>query len=81
MNTTDCGIPLGCTTKDILNVAQVEDRATAHANESSLLALSQVVESKQKKKANLTKMLAIPGLIDEHKTHIMEDIVKLMDIV
>ncbi len=80
--TSDCGIPLGCTNnKDILNVAQVEDRATSRAYESSLLALSQVIESKQKRMANLTKMLAIPGLIDEHKTHIMEDIMKLMDII
>jgi hypothetical protein len=81
LNTADHGIPLGCTKKDVLNVAQCEDRASARAYESSLLALAQVIESKQKRMANLTKMLAIPGLIDEHKTHIMEDIMKLMDVI
>ncbi len=72
---------MGCTKKDILNVAQCEDRATAQAYESSLLALAQVIESKQKRMANLRKMLAIPGLIDEHKTRIIDDIMKLMDLI
>ena len=81
LNTADRGIPLGCTKKDVLNVAQCEDRAAARANESSLLALAQVIESKQKRMANLTKILAITGLIDEHKTRIMEDIMKLMDVI
>ena len=53
----------------------------ARAHESSLLALSQVIESKQKRMANLTKMLKIPGLIEEHKTRIMGDIMKLMEII
>ena len=81
MNTAYHGHPLGCTKKDVLNVARCEGRLNAWAYESSLLALAQVIESKQKRMANLTKMLAIPGLIDEHKTHIMEDIMKLMDII
>ena len=67
MNTVDWGVPLGCTKKDIINIAICEDKANARAPESSLLALSQVIESKQKRMVNLTKMLEIPGMIDEHK--------------
>jgi hypothetical protein len=81
LNTADCGIPLGCTKKDVLNVAQCEKKATAQAYERSLLAEAQVIESMQKRMANLTKILAIPGLIDEHKTCIMEYIMKLMDVI
>jgi hypothetical protein len=55
-NSTDCGIPFGCTKKDIVNIALVEDKAEARAHESSLLALAQVMESKQKRVANLTKI-------------------------
>ncbi len=40
-----------------------------------------MIESKQKRMANLTKMLKIPGLIKEHKTRIMGDIMKLMEII
>jgi hypothetical protein len=81
LNTTDRGMPLGCTKKDIVNIALCEDKAMARAHESSLLALSQVIESKQKRMANLTKMLEIPGLIEEHKTRIMGDIMTLMEII
>ena len=81
LNTADRGIPLGITKKDVINIAQLEDRADARAHESSLLALSQVIESKQKRMVNLTKMLEIPGLIEEHKTCIMGDIMTLMDII
>jgi hypothetical protein len=40
----------------------------AWAYESSLLALAQVIESKQKSMTNLMKILT--GLIDEHNIHI-----------
>jgi hypothetical protein len=59
MNTADRGMPLGCTKNDIINIALIalcEEKAMAHAHESSLLALSWLIESKQKRMANLTKM-------------------------
>ncbi len=51
------------------------------AHESSLLALSQVIESKQKTLANMTKMLEIPGISEDHKTRILGDIMKLMQVI
>jgi hypothetical protein len=40
--------------------------------------ISQVTESKQKRMANLMKMLEILGLIEEHKMCIMGNILTLM---
>ncbi len=81
LNAPDRGIPLGVTKKDLINIAQLEDRADARAHESSLLALSQVIESKQKTLANMTKMLEIPGISEDHKTRILGDIMKLMQVI
>jgi hypothetical protein len=81
LNSTDRGIPFGCTKKDIVNIALVEDKAEARAHESSLLAFAKVIESKQKRMANLTKMLELPGLEERHRTHILDNIMTLMNII
>jgi hypothetical protein len=65
----------------VINIAQWEDKADAHAHESSLLALSQVIELKQKTLANMMKMLEIPGISDSHKSCILDDIMKLMQVI
>ncbi len=77
----DRGIPLGITKKDVINIVQLEDRADARAHESSLLALSQVIESKQKTLANMTKMLEIPKISEDHKSCILDDIMHLMQVI
>lgn len=45
------------------------------------LQFSQVIESKQKRMANLIKMLEIPRLMEEHEMRIMGDIMTLMEII
>ena len=56
----------------------MEDRAEALANQSSLLALSQVITSKQKRVATLTQMLAVNGLSETIKGGIYEQVVALL---
>jgi hypothetical protein len=48
---------------------------------AAYLQFSQVIESKQKRMANLIKMLEIPCLMEEHEMRIMGDIMTLMEII
>ena len=59
-------------------IAQAENRADQRSHECGMLALSQVIESKQKRVASLTKLLEIPGMEAGQKTQILEKIMELM---
>jgi hypothetical protein len=78
MNTGDRGVPLGACKKDMVIIAQAENRADQRSHECGMLALSQVIESKQKRVASLTKLLEIPGMEAGQKTQILEKIMELM---
>jgi hypothetical protein len=59
-------------------IAQAENRAKQHSIECNVLVLTQVIESKQKWVASLTKLLEIPGMDSEQKTEILDKVMALM---
>jgi uncharacterized protein YoxC len=60
-------------------IAQAESQADQRSHECGMLALSQVIESKQKRVASLTKLLEIPGTEAAQKSQILDKIMKLME--
>jgi hypothetical protein len=78
LNTAGHGIALS-KRKELINIAQMEDRAEALANQSNLLALSQVINSKQKRVNTLTQMLWCNHLPDAIKTGLYDQVVALME--
>ena len=78
LNSVDRGVPLGACKKDMVIIAQAENRAEQRSHECGMLALSQVIESKQKRVAALTKLLEIPGMEGEQKSKILDKIMELM---
>ncbi len=48
------GVPLGATKKDLVIIAQAESQADQHSHECNVLALTQLIESKQKQVASFT---------------------------
>jgi hypothetical protein len=79
MNSIDRGVPLGACKKDMVIIAQAESWADQHSHECGMLALSQVIESKQKRVASLTKLLEIPGMEAAQKSQILDKIMELME--
>ncbi len=71
-------MPLGACKKDMVIIAQAENCADQRSHECGMLALSQVIESKQKGVAALTKLLEIPGMEGEQKSKILDKIMELM---
>jgi hypothetical protein len=53
MNSMSRGIPLGASKKDLVIIAQAENRANQRSHECNILALTQVIESKQKRVVSL----------------------------
>jgi hypothetical protein len=78
LNTAGRGIALS-KRKELINIAQMEDWAEALANQSNLLALSQVINSKQKRVNTLTQMLGFNHLPDAIKTGLYDRVVALME--
>jgi hypothetical protein len=78
MNSLDHGAALGASKKDMVIIAQAENRADQRSHECGMLALSQVIESKQKRVAALTKLLEIPNVEAGQKHRIMDKIMELM---
>ncbi len=60
-------------------IAQAESRADQRSHECNLLALTQVIESKQKRVASLTKLLENPGMEGKQKSSILNKIMELMN--
>jgi hypothetical protein len=60
-------------------IAQAESWADQRSHEYGMLALSQVIESKQKRVASLTKLLEIPGMEAGLKSQILDKIMELMN--
>ena len=80
MNGVERGVPLGgATKKDLVIIAQAESRADQRSHECNVLALTQLIESKQKRVASFTKLLQIPGMESEQKTKILDKVVELME--
>ncbi len=78
VNTAGRGVALA-ERKELVNIAQMEDRAEALATQSNLLALSQVINSKQKRVHTLTQMLGCGNLSDSIKDGLYDQVVKLME--
>jgi len=78
-NSLDCGVALGATKKDIVIIAQAENRAEQQSIKCNVLVLTQMIESKQKWLASLTKLLEIPGMDAEQRTKILNKVIDLMD--
>ncbi len=57
-------------------IAQAENLTDQHTHECGMLALLQVIESKQKRVAALTKLLEIPNMEDMQKHQIMDKIME-----
>ena len=79
MNSVERGVPLGATKKDLVVIAQAESRADQRSHECNMLALTQVIESKQKRVASFTKLLQIPGMESEQKNLILGKVMELME--
>ncbi len=72
-------MPVGASKKDFVQIAQAESRADQHSHECKVLALTQVIESKQKRVSALTKLLEIPGMDGDQKSKILEKVMELME--
>jgi hypothetical protein len=72
MNSLDHGVALGASKKDMVIIKQAENHADQRSYECGMLALSQVIESKQKWVAALTKLLKIPNMEAMQKHQIMD---------
>jgi hypothetical protein len=79
MNGVEHGVPLGASKKDLVIIAQAESRADQRSHECNVLALTQLIESKQKWVASFTKLLQIPGMESEQKTKILDKVMELME--
>ncbi len=79
LNSLDCGIPIRASKKEFELIAQAEIRADQCTHECNVLALTQVIESKQKHVAVLTKLLEISGMDSEQKAKILEKVMQLME--
>ena len=79
LNSVDRGVPVGASKKDFVQIAQAESRADQRTHECNVLALTQVVESKQKRVGALTKLLEIPGMEGDQKSRILEKVMELME--
>jgi hypothetical protein len=64
--------------KDFVQIAQAENRADQCTHECNVFALTQVIESKQKRGGALTKLLEIPGMDGDQKSRILEKVMELM---
>ncbi len=58
--------------KGFVQIAQAESRADQCFHDCNALALTQVIESKQKRVTALTKFLEIPGVDSDQKSKILE---------
>ncbi len=74
----DHEVPIGASKKDFVQIAQAESRADQHTHECNVLALTQVIESKQKHVGALTKLLEILWMDGGQKSIILEKIMELM---
>ena len=79
MNSIDRGMPLGATQKQAVLIAQAENRADMRAMECGMLAMSQVLLSKQKRVESLTKMLELPGISENVRQGLLGQIMALLD--
>ncbi len=59
-------------------IAQAESRAEQRSLECSVSAMMQVIESKQKRVASLTKLLEIPGMEESQRAKILDKVMELM---
>ncbi len=78
VNTAGRGVALS-ERKELVNIAQMEDRSDALATQSNLLALTQVINSKQKRVHTLTQMMGCGNLSDTIKAGLYDQVVKLME--
>ncbi len=72
-------MPIGASKNAFVKTAQAESRADQCTHECYTLALTQVLESKQKRVAALTKLLEILGMVSEQKSKILEKVMQLME--
>ncbi len=72
-------MPVGASKKDFVQIAQAESRADQCSHKCNVLALTQVIESKQKRVSALTKLLEIPGMDGDQKSKILEKVMELME--